>query len=58
MPGTEQCGDTATERKFLVGRRDDVGTGRQARHVPSGDMCPKGLMGNPRPHAGSQQGQN
>lgn len=56
MLGTEQCRDTAMERKFLVGRRDDLGTGRQARHVASGNMCPKGLMGSPRPHAGVQQG--
>lgn len=46
--------DTATERKFLVGRRDDLGTGRQARHVTSGDMCPKGLMGSPRSQQGAE----
>lgn len=52
--GTEQNGDTAMERKFLVGRRDDLGTRRQARHVTSGDMCPKGLMGSPRSQQGAE----
>lgn len=54
---SEQYRDTAMERKFLVGRRDDLETGRQARHVASGYMCPKGLMGSPRPHAEVQQGE-
>lgn len=55
--GSEQYRDTAMERKFLVGRRDDLETGRQARHVACGDMCPKSLMEGPRPHAEVQQGE-